>query len=74
MDRHDSKIKVRDSRDCPDKVCVVDALAVVAFGLAKRIPEGIDGAALEPDHEDLRDIQDDVEDGHGDETAADLGI
>jgi hypothetical protein len=47
---------------------------VIALGLAHRIPESIDGAALEPDQEDLRNVQDDVQDGDGEETAADFGV
>lgn len=74
MDRDDGEVEIGDGCDGADKVCIVDTLAVVAHVLSGWIPESVDGAALEPHHHDLGDIEDDVENGDGDETAADFGI
>lgn len=74
MDRDDGKVEVRESGDSADKVCVVYAFAVIALGLAERVPKSVDGVALEPDEQDLGDIEDDVGDSNGDETAADLWV
>lgn len=74
MNGNDGKVEIRESGNCSNKVCVVDAFAVVAFVLAERVPESVDGTALEPDEKHLGDIDDDVEDGDGDETAADFGV
>lgn len=60
MDGDDGKIEIREGGDGPDKVGVVHALPVVTLVLAERIPEGIDGTALEPDQQELGDIDDDV--------------
>lgn len=47
---------------------------MVTLVLAERVPESVDWGALEPDHEHLGNIEDYVENGHGDETFANLRI
>lgn len=74
MDWDDGQVEVRESGHGADEVCVVDGLPVVALCLAKRIPERVDGVALEPDEEDLGDIDNDVHRGEDDQTPADFGI
>lgn len=74
LDGNDGEVEIRQSSNGTDKVGIVYAFFVVALILAKRIPERVDRCALEPDHEDLGDIEDDVQSGNGDETFADLGI
>lgn len=74
MNGNDGEIEIRDGSDGAHEIGIIHALSVIALGLAHRIPESIDGAALEPDQEDLRNVQDDVQDGDGEETAADFGV
>lgn len=47
---------------------------MIALGLAVRVPESVDGVALEPNKQDLGDIANDIDDCDGKETAADLGV
>ena len=74
MNGNDGKIEIRDGRDGSNEVGIINALSVIALRLARRIPESIDGAALEPDQEELGNVHDDVQNGDGDETAANLGV
>lgn len=74
MDGDDGKIEIRDSRNGSNEIGIINALSVIALGLARRIPESIDGAALEPDQEELGNVHDDVQDGDGDETATNLRV
>jgi hypothetical protein len=48
--------------------------SVIALTLSQGVPKSIRRAALEPGKHDLRDIEDDVKHGNGDQTAADLGV
>jgi hypothetical protein len=60
MNRNNGEIDIRKGGDGTNEVCIVYALTVVALILLQRIPERGDWSALEPDHQDLRDIEDDV--------------
>lgn len=66
MHGHDGEVEVGNGGYGADKVRVVYALPVIAVGLLERIPEGVHRAALQPDHEQLGDVQDDIQDGDGD--------
>lgn len=74
MHGHNGEVEVGKGGYGADKVCVVYALAVIAVGLLEGIPEGVDRTALKPDHEQLGDVQDDVQDGDGDQAATDLRV
>lgn len=47
---------------------------MIALGLAERVPQSVDGIALKPNEQALGDIEDDVENGNGDEAAANLRV
>lgn len=68
------KVDVGDGGDSTDKVGVVDTFPVVTLCLLCRVPESIDRAALEPNEEGLRDIDNNVDNSDGDETTADLRV
>lgn len=42
--------------------------------LAHRIPERIRRIALKPDQNDLGDVEDNIQNGDGNQTAADFGV
>jgi hypothetical protein len=47
---------------------------MIALTLPQGIPEGIGRGALEPSEQNLWNVEDDIEHGNGDQTAADLGV
>lgn len=49
MDWDDGEVEICQSGDGADEIRVVDGRSAIAFILASRIPERIDGIALEPD-------------------------
>jgi hypothetical protein len=74
VEGNDGKVKIRDSRDGSHEIGIVYALSVIALGLARGIPESIDGTALEPDQEDLGNVHDDVQDCDDDEAATNFWV
>jgi predicted RNA-binding protein with TRAM domain len=47
---------------------------MITLTLSQGIPKSIRRAALEPGEQDLRNVEDDIKHGDGDQTAADFGI
>lgn len=73
-DRDNGQIEIRECRDGSCKVCIVNTRSVIALTLSQGVPESVRRAALEPRKQDLRDVEDDIKRGDGDQTAADLGV
>lgn len=73
-DRDNGQIEIRECRHGTSEVCVVHTCAMITLTLSQRIPKGVRRGALEPGEQDLWNVENDIEDGDGDQTAADLGV
>ena len=73
-DRDDGQIEIRECRHGTSEVGIVYTGAMVALALSQRIPKRVGRGALEPGEQDLRNVENDIEDGDGDQTAADLRV
>lgn len=73
-DRDNGQIEIGECRHGASEVCIVYTCAMITLALSQGIPEGIGRGTLEPGKQDLWNVEDDIEDGDGDQTAADLGV
>lgn len=73
-DRDNGQIEIRECRHGTGEVCVVHTCAMITLTLSQRIPKRVWRGALEPGEQDLWNVENDIEDGDGDQTAADLGV